>query len=218
MRQPVSKRQPERQRRVAGAVRVEGGVGGRDLVGIEEDVALVFRPTAHALGTGCGRSCGRVRASDRNAVSVARARLASIGVRSAISPCQCLDGVAGDRPRLVLAEVREDVAVDQAAVAVRGARPPRELDDVAPLLDQVGNAPPRPGATVSPVSALSRMRLAWVRALPMVHAGNWPMVTRRCRAVLAPVEHEDLAAGRVDANGETGHLAVEDTGSMCRMV
>ena len=40
---------------------------------------------------------------------------------------------------------------------------------------------PRGTATTSPVSAFSRSRLAWVRALPIVHAGCCPMVMRRCR-------------------------------------
>ena len=153
------KRQPERQRGVAGAVSVECRVGGLDLGRVEEDVALIFRPTAHALARIAvdlavvfepAHECGHGR---KGAVGIERCALGDLAV-------PVLDGVAGDRPRLALAEVREDVAVDQAAVAVGGARPPREPDDVAPLLDQVSNPPPRPGETVSPVSALSRRRLA----------------------------------------------------------
>ena len=74
-----------------------------------------------------------------NEDSTPRARFALIGVRSAIPPCQTSTRLRVMALRLILGERRQDVVVDHVAIAGGGAGPPRQFDDDAPLLDQVGN-------------------------------------------------------------------------------
>jgi hypothetical protein len=90
--------------------------------------------------------------------------------------------------------MRNDVAIDQAAIAFCGARPSRHFDDIAPLLDQVGNAAATPW----------RDGLADVGLEPHPAGMGAGLADRPGRvladrdaalpAVVAPVENENLAA------------------------
>ena len=149
----------ERERGGAAVVAIECGEGGLDLGCIEEDLARRLGPPLHALGRVAvdqpvvlkpRQEGGQHR---ERAVGLERRALCDLAMPK-------LDGVAGDRLRLALAEPRDDVAVEQAAIAL--AVLGRRVRSTTPRHCSARSATrlPRCATTLSPTSALRRIRVA----------------------------------------------------------
>ena len=154
---------------------------GRDFGLVQEGMALVLRAPANATAGIALDLVVVFEPGQEGELSTPSARLAWIGVASAIRPCQSSTRLRVMAAGMSLPNAGKMCASISLTIAGGGSWPARQPDGLAPGLDQICDPLPAFGHNVLTAVDPHPQLDACARALPVVHAGNWPMVTRRCR-------------------------------------